>query len=147
MGDLTHMKIWHDNSGHGNAASWYLKHIQVYDLQTKEKFIFLCNQWLAVEKGDGKLVRELFVTSDIQMMNIKHLMSTEFENKMNEYHLWLSVFCRSVESSLTSLDRVTCCFVFHYLSMLLNIVLYEIILNKETLINFGLVSVSLEQVK
>jgi polycystin 1L2 len=61
LGSLNYMKIWHDNSGKGDSASWYSKHILVNDLQTNEKFYFICEQWLAVEKGDGKLDRDLFV--------------------------------------------------------------------------------------
>ena len=51
------MRIWHDNSGAGQYASWYLRHIVIQDLQTKEKFVFNANQWFAVEEGDGQVSR------------------------------------------------------------------------------------------
>jgi hypothetical protein len=38
-------------------ASWYLKHIIVHNLQTREKEYFICEKWFAVEKQDGKLDR------------------------------------------------------------------------------------------
>jgi hypothetical protein len=47
------MRVWHDNSGLGNRASWFLKYIVVRDLQTMEKNHFICQQWFAVEKEDG----------------------------------------------------------------------------------------------
>jgi polycystin 1L2 len=47
------MRVWHDNSGHGNRASWFLKYIIVRDLQTMEKSHFISQQWFAVEKNDG----------------------------------------------------------------------------------------------
>jgi hypothetical protein len=47
------MRVWHDNSGFGNRASWFLKYIVVRDLQTMEKNHFICQQWFAVEKNDG----------------------------------------------------------------------------------------------
>lgn len=53
LGRLNYMRIWHDNSGRGNDASWFLKYIVVRDLQTMEKSHFICQQWLAVEKDDG----------------------------------------------------------------------------------------------
>jgi hypothetical protein len=50
------MCIWHDNSGKGSSASWFLTYVIVRDLQTMAKSYFICQQWLAANKGDG-LVR------------------------------------------------------------------------------------------
>jgi PLAT/LH2 domain-containing protein len=47
------MRVWHDNSGLGNKASWFLKYIVLRDLQTMEKSHFISQQWFAVEKDDG----------------------------------------------------------------------------------------------
>jgi len=38
LGDLTFMKIWHDNSGKGSFSSWYLDHIVITDLQTRQRY-------------------------------------------------------------------------------------------------------------
>ena len=142
------MKIWHDNSGHGNKASWFLKHIIIHDLQTTQKYFFPCQQWLAVEKSDGKIERELFVALESQKTSIKYLMKKEAVDFLRENHLWLSVFNRLIQSSFTRLDRVTCCFVFHYLSMLFNILFYDqTTLKSDTLINLGVINISYTQVK
>ena len=53
LGNLHYLRVWHDNSGKGQAASWYLKYIVIHDVQTSKKYYFLCNRWLAVEYGDG----------------------------------------------------------------------------------------------
>lgn len=37
LGSLLCLRIWHDNSGEKNKASWYLSMINVMDLQTGEK--------------------------------------------------------------------------------------------------------------
>jgi hypothetical protein len=58
MGNLNYLRIWHDNSGEGQNASWYLNFIVFRDLQTGEKYQFIANQWFAVEKGDG-MVRKV----------------------------------------------------------------------------------------
>ncbi|CAF3130688.1 unnamed protein product [Rotaria sp. Silwood2] len=55
LGSLNYIRIWHDNTGHGASASWFLKYIIVRDLQTMEKFYFICQEWFAVEKGDGRV--------------------------------------------------------------------------------------------
>jgi polycystin 1L2 len=37
LGPLLYLRIWHDNSGIKDKASWYLNMINVMDLQTGEK--------------------------------------------------------------------------------------------------------------
>lgn len=39
LGSLDYMSIWHDNSGEGADASWYLDSIVVKDLHTDERYI------------------------------------------------------------------------------------------------------------
>lgn len=41
LGGLDYLRIWHDNSGEGDDASWYLHKIVVDDLQNKERYMFL----------------------------------------------------------------------------------------------------------
>jgi hypothetical protein len=53
LGLLNYIRIWHDNSGEGSSASWFLKYIIVQDLQTMHKFYFIAQRWFAVEKEDG----------------------------------------------------------------------------------------------
>jgi len=142
------MKIRHDNSGQGDNASWYLKHIIVNDLQTNEKFYFICEKWIAVEKEDGKLERDLFVACEPQRTDLKYLLQKQARESLTDSHLWLSIFNRPIYSSFTRLDRVTCGFVFIYLSMLFNIVYYQ----KNSLsveystIDFVIFKISTEQV-
>jgi len=60
LGRLNYMRVWHDNSGVGNRASWFLKYIVVRDLQTMEKNHFISQEWFAVEKDDG-VVRDFII--------------------------------------------------------------------------------------
>ena len=46
-------RLWHDNSG--TSPSWFVNYIVVRDLQRDEKFYFVCQRWLAVDKEDGKV--------------------------------------------------------------------------------------------
>ena len=120
------------------------------DLQTREKFYFLCQNWLAVEKGDGQVKRELFVACESQKAEIKYLIKKQAKHYLVDNHLWLSVFNRPLQSTFTRFDRVTCCFVFHYLSMLLNILYYEqasrISIFNFNLINLYSINIKIEQV-
>jgi len=148
LGNLLYMRIWHDNSGKGDNASWFLKYIIVHDLQTREKFYFICQDWLAVEKSDGKIERELFVACEPQKTELKYFLQKEAKHNINDSHIWFSVFNRPVQSSFTRLDRLTCCFVFLNLSMLLNILYYDSSSDSrsQSSLNFGLFNITIEQV-
>ena len=107
-------------------ASWFLKCVILHDLQTREKFYFICQKWLAVEKEDGLIDRLLPVSCDKQKTEFSYLLEKQAKQNMSDGHLWFSVLVRPVQSSFTRLDRLTCCVVLLYLSMLMNILYYGI---------------------
>lgn len=53
LGPLNYLHIWHNNSGQGSSASWFLKYIIIEDLQTMTKSHFICQRWFAVEEDGG----------------------------------------------------------------------------------------------
>jgi hypothetical protein len=120
LGSLNYIHIWHDNSGHNYKASWYLKHIIVHDVQTREKYYFICENWLAVEKGDCSIER--YVAISLNPTNIKPIWI--IKDAIFNDHMWLSMITKSITKCMfTRLDRVTCLFVYFYLVML-SITLY-----------------------
>ena len=118
------IKIWHDNSG--NDSSWYLKHVIIHDLQTREKFYFICEKWLAIDKEDAQLERILHLSLDLEKSRFKYLLTRRIKEKLTDDHLWFSIVSRPVQSSFNRLDRLTCCFVLLSISMLINILYYEV---------------------
>ena len=124
MGHLNYMRIWHDNSGKGKWASWYLKYILVNDLQTKQQYYFICEKWLAVEKDDGAIDRILPVAGEAQKTEFNYLLQKQATKNLSDGHLWFSIFARPVQSAFTRVERITCCFVLLFISMLMNILYY-----------------------
>jgi polycystin 1L2 len=119
------IKIWHDNTGStGNDASWYLKHLIVHDLQTREKNFFICEKWLAIDKGDCLLERVLSLSLSKEKTAYAYLLGKQTKDKLRDDHLWFSIFARPIQSSFTRLDRLTCCFVLLSISMVMNIMYY-----------------------
>lgn len=57
LGELTKVRIWHDNKFLG--ANWFLESVEIIDESNDEKYQFPCNRWLAKDKDDGSLIREL----------------------------------------------------------------------------------------
>lgn len=56
------MRVWHDNKGRG--PGWHLDRIELENIDTKERYVFVCNRWLAVDEDDGEIVREMPAESE-----------------------------------------------------------------------------------
>ena len=52
LGSIQFIRVWHDNT----AGSWFLSRIMVINLQTDERYFFICNRWLAVDEEDGQVI-------------------------------------------------------------------------------------------
>ena len=123
LGGLSSIRIWHDNSGK-SRASWFLKYVIIHDLQTRDKAYFICDKWLALDKGDGSIDRVLPISLKDQQTQFGYLLSKKTKQKLSDGHLWLSIFMRPVQSAFNRLDRLTCCFVLLAFTMLMNILYY-----------------------
>ncbi len=60
LGELTKLRVRHDNSGSliGNTH-WHLEYIKVDDLASGRSYKFECNKWLSESKDDKQIVRDL----------------------------------------------------------------------------------------
>jgi polycystin 1L1 len=56
IGRIWKVQLWHNNFG--PTPGWYLSRVTVRNLNTGRVYYFLCEKWLAVEEGDGKVERE-----------------------------------------------------------------------------------------
>ena len=95
-------------------------------MQTRQKFFFICEKWLAIDKDDCRLERTLPISLKHDKNQPKYLLSKQTRNNLSDNHLWLSIFARPTGSSFTRLDRLTCCFVLLSMSMLMNIMYYGV---------------------
>ncbi|XP_071550461.1 LOW QUALITY PROTEIN: polycystin-1-like protein 2 [Panulirus ornatus] len=125
LGPLLYLRIWHDNSGKGTNASWYLRYIVFRDVQTGDKYEFIANQWLAVEWDDGEIDRLLPVATGEQRTQFRHLFDTTSNKNLADSHLWFSIFLRPHRSRFTRCQRVGSCFALLFLSMLVNAMWYD----------------------
>lgn len=51
LGTLSHVRVWHDNSG--KSPSWFLLRVLIRDVFTNTDYFFVFNDWLSIMKGDG----------------------------------------------------------------------------------------------
>lgn len=63
VGKLERLHIGHDGSGPG--AGWYLEEVIVDVPSRGERFIFLCNRWLAKSEDDGRIALDLYPQADM----------------------------------------------------------------------------------
>ena len=120
LGHLVSLQIWHDNSGIREMQPWYLSYVILHDLQTGEKFRFLADRWLAIDRDE--------FTSEIQVPSSPvdapspkgFLMKTGFFNMLRDDHVFWSVFSRPIRSRFTRVQRtcVSCATLF--LAMITN---------------------------
>ena len=146
LGELTMLKIWHNNTG--SSPSWYLKQVVVRDLSEDSVYVFMCNRWLAVEFDDGQVLRKLPLARQDELKSFNHLFHNVTQNSITDNHLWFSVFVRPEMSSFTTVQRLSCCLTLLYCAMLTNAMFYQLDENEPdptVILNLGPMSISLRQ--
>lgn len=123
LGSLTFIRIWHDNTG--KSPSWFLSQVVIRDIETDEKFFFLCNHWLACDEGDGQVDRLFPVAGKDELRDFVHLFKTKTSRDFSDGHLWFSIAFRPVRSRFTCVQRVSCCLSLLMCSMLANVLWYR----------------------
>jgi hypothetical protein len=86
---------------------------------------FLCDNWFAVEKGDGLVDRVIPVASSTELKSFAHLFTQSVKKKFSDGHLWFSVFSRPVRSNFTRLQRISCCISLLFCTMISNAMFYR----------------------
>ncbi|XP_055955065.1 polycystic kidney disease protein 1-like 2 [Patella vulgata] len=123
LGSLQCFRVWHDNSGNGRHASWYLSRIEIHDIQTNDRYDFMCSDWLSVE--DGHIERLVPVSGRINFNNFKTMFYEHARSHVTDDHLWLSVFLRPVKSHFYRVQRIGCCYALLMLTMIANAMFFE----------------------
>ncbi|KAH9502266.1 hypothetical protein Btru_073289, partial [Bulinus truncatus] len=121
LGDLQCMKIWHDNSGKGSEATWYLDRIDIVDLQNGRTCYFICEEWLAAE---NTLETTIEATGVEDLETLKSLFISNTKERLTDDHMWFSVFMRPQNSPFSQVERVGCCFAFLFLAMITSAMFY-----------------------
>ncbi|XP_019626124.1 PREDICTED: polycystic kidney disease protein 1-like 2 [Branchiostoma belcheri] len=122
LGELNAVHVWHDNTG--GDPSWYLNKIVVIDCDKDDKYTFICDKWLAVEEGDGKVDRLLAIATEKELSSIGNVFSSKTSKDFRDGHLWFSVMGRPAYSRFTRVQRLSCCLSLLLCTMLTNIMFF-----------------------
>ncbi|XP_071256344.1 polycystin-1-like protein 2 [Salvelinus alpinus] len=124
LGELQSIRLWHDNSG-GHPA-WYINKVTVQDLETGQKWHFLCHSWLAIDMGQCILDKVFPVASDTDLKKFSNLFFMKTAKDFRDGHIWFSVISRPPTSTFTCVQRVSCCFSLLLCTMLTSIMFWGI---------------------
>ena len=137
------IKIWHDNEG--SNPSWYVNQVVIKDLETDEKWYFICNRWVAVDKEDGELEVDIPLASKKDLSSFKYQFSTRVSKSLGDGHIWLSVVTRPPHSPFTRAQRLSCCVCVLLCAMLAGAMFYQFGEKQEDTVKFGPLRFSLKQ--
>ncbi|KAK2854028.1 hypothetical protein Q5P01_006689 [Channa striata] len=124
LGDLQSIRLWHDNSGEHPA--WYVNKVTVQDLQSGQKWHFLCNSWLAVDVGECTLDKVFPVATEMDLKRFSNLFFMKTAKDFRDGHIWFSVISRPPCSTFTRVQRVSCCLSLLLCTMLTSIMFWGI---------------------
>ncbi|XP_033125654.1 polycystic kidney disease and receptor for egg jelly-related protein-like [Anneissia japonica] len=124
LGQLIHIRIWHNNKG--KHPSWFLSRISIKDLQTNRVYYFMLEKWLAVEEEDGQIERIIPAAGRSELTSFGLLFHSKTRKNLKDSHLWFSVFFRPSKSNFTRVQRATCCLSLLFSTMMANIIFYGV---------------------
>ncbi|XP_066271638.1 polycystin-1-like protein 2 [Branchiostoma lanceolatum] len=124
LGEIRRLQIWHDNKG-GRSRSWYLEKVILQDLQTRDRYVFICNDWLSVDRGDGQVYRNLTPAKEEDLSSFSFLFSSSVRTDLKNEHLWYSIISRPTKSYFTRVQRLSCGLCVLYTTMVSNAMWYK----------------------
>lgn len=123
LGDISHIKLWHDNTG--DNPQWYVNKVVIRDPKTDTKWFFVCNRWLAAEREDGNIERVLYVSSPEEVNSFRNKFYSRASAGLGDGHIWLSVVARPPTSPFTRVQRLSCCLSVLMSAMVTNAMFYQ----------------------
>ncbi|XP_070543336.1 polycystin family receptor for egg jelly-like isoform X3 [Ptychodera flava] len=120
LGDLSCIRLWHDNSG--RSPSWYIDHILVHDLHANTHWAFLANIWLSAKTG--LLDITLPCSSERELINLQNSFITKMVKNLQDCFLFLNIFSCQPQSQYTRIQRLSCWLSFILCSMLVSLALF-----------------------
>ncbi|XP_076011881.1 polycystin-1-like protein 2 [Genypterus blacodes] len=124
LGELQSIRLWHDNSGAHPA--WYVNKVVVQDLESGQRWHFLCNAWFAIDVGDCTLDKVFPVATEMDLKGFSNLFFMKTAKDFRDGHIWFSVISRPPCSTFTRVQRVSCCFSLLLCTMLTSIMFWGI---------------------
>ena len=115
------------------------------------RWAFVCSDWLAKNKGEGKIFRSLKPASEEAAAKIQSDFFRILRGTFADDNLWVSLFTRPTPSSFSRVQRLSVCLTFLFLYMITNAMFYRTDDEKEDFpqgdkVHLGLFEIDLQEV-
>ena len=118
LGFIQAVRIGHDNSG--IRPSWFLEDVVILDKQTSNSWTYSNNQWLALERDDGKIERVL----ETSTYDFNREVFKLWCKGLRESHVWVSVYTKPPRQTFSRVQRASCCLSILLSAMFANAMFY-----------------------
>ncbi|XP_019627159.1 PREDICTED: uncharacterized protein LOC109472030 [Branchiostoma belcheri] len=125
LGEVLLLRIWHDNSGKGDTASWFLGSFVVRDIETDVVSYFTCNDWLSREKGGGEVQKVVHASTEEDLTSFTNVFNEATRDVFYDKQLWTSALVAAPGSIFTKAQRLSCCFTLLNTMMLSSAMWYK----------------------
>ncbi|XP_078689492.1 polycystin-1-like protein 2 [Branchiostoma floridae x Branchiostoma belcheri] len=125
LGEVLLLHIWHDNSGEGDTAAWFLGRFVVRDTETDVVSYFTCNDWLSTEKGDGEVQKVVHASTEEELTSFTNVFNEATRDVFYDKQLWASALVAAPGSNFTKARRLSCCFTLLNTMMLSSAMWYK----------------------
>ncbi|KAK6477155.1 polycystic kidney disease protein 1-like 2 isoform X1 [Huso huso] len=123
LGELQTVRLCHDNSG--DCPAWYAVKVVVKNLQTMQRWHFLCNSWIGQGKGTGELQRTFTPAQKNEITSFSNIFHSKTTSGFKDQHIWISVLDPPHRSPFTRVQRVSCCMSLLLCTMAVNIMFWN----------------------
>lgn len=142
LGAIQGVRVGHDNTGEN--PSWFLEEIVVLDKEFNQSWTFSSSQWLALERGDGRIERLFELTP--KRVDFNQEVLKRWWKGLTETHLWVSVVAKPGRNRFTRVQRASCCLSVLLTAMLTNAMFYKLDGESVQVIQIGPLKFSWRQV-
>ncbi|XP_019631251.1 PREDICTED: LOW QUALITY PROTEIN: uncharacterized protein LOC109475159 [Branchiostoma belcheri] len=125
LGEVTLLRIWHDNSGEGDTSAWFLGNFLVRDVKKDAVTHFRCHDWLSEDKGDGEVQKVVHATPKQELRSFGNIFTEATSDLFYDKQLWTSALVAPPGSSFTQAQRLSCCFTLLNTMMLASAMWYR----------------------
>ena len=118
LGYLSFLRIWHDNSGRGESASWFLDKVEIEDVQTNDKYstMYIAHIVIILQQSYSIVMRVIAVyESNIWPYCGSGMIASAHWSHIVSYHISYIMSCHVMSRRVAS-RHVTSHIIYHITS-------------------------------
>lgn len=99
--------------------------MEIIDLQTEKKFLFIISRWIAVDKADGMVDCIIPVSGEEELRDFNYLFTNKTRRDLSDSHIWFSIYARPPRSQFTRSQRLSVAVSLLFCAMLASVMYYD----------------------